>query len=167
MDGTEYLLTRAEIAAALAGFSALVVAISGRPGSRLRPMSRTLVSTLIERSLLAVFFSLVPVLLTGLGLSPSLVWLTCSGSLAAYIGSMAWRSAAARRTTPEQTEMVPQPVFAILMVCGLVATVLQVAHAAGLGLQQSAWWHLVGLTWILLTVAYLFFFGVRQWARSD
>jgi hypothetical protein len=166
MEGSEYLLTCAEVAVALAGFSALVVAIGGRGESSIESVSRGLVGTLIERSLLAVFFSLVPVLLFGLDVAPAPTWFICSGGLAAYIGSLAWRSAANRREMPGLSEYLTGPVFAILMVLGLLVLLLQVAHAFGLGLRQNVWWYLVGLTWLLLSAAYMFYMAIRRWARA-
>ena len=166
MEGSEYLLTCAEVAVALAGFSALVVAIGGRGDSSIESLSRGLVGMLIERSLFAVFFSLVPVLLAGLNVAPAQLWFICSGGLATYIVSLAWRSAAARRQEPWLSEFLAGPAFAILMVLGLLVLLLQVAHAFGLGLRQNVWWYLVGLTWLLLSVAYIFYLAIRRWARA-
>ena len=72
MPGSEYLLTCAEVAVALAGFSALVVAIMDRGSRENAAFSRGLVASLVERSLFALFFSLVPVLLGGLGVGAAL-----------------------------------------------------------------------------------------------
>jgi hypothetical protein len=166
MEGSEYLLTCAEVAVALAGFSALVIAIGGRGDSSIEPLSRGVVGILIERSLFAVFFSLAPVLLTGLSVAPARVWLICSGTLAAYIVSLAWRSAATRRKEPGLSEFLAGPAFAILMALGLLVLLLQIAHAFGLGLQQNVWWYLVGLTWLLLSAAYMFYLAIRRWARA-
>ncbi len=167
MEGSEYLLTCAEVAVALAGFSALVVAIGTRGESSIEPLSRGLVRTIIERSLFAVFFSLVPVLLTGLNVAPAQLWFLCSASLAAYIASLAWRSAAIRRQQePVMTEYMKGAAFATLMVLGLLVLLLQVAHALGLGLQQNVWWYLVGLTWLLLSAAYMFYMAIHRWARA-
>jgi hypothetical protein len=167
MEGSEYLLTCAEVAVALAGFSALVVAVGGRDESSIESLSRGLVGTIIERSLFAVFFSLVPVLLAGLNVAPAQLWFLCSASLAAYIVSLAWRSAATRRQqVPGMSEFLTGRAFAILMVLGLLVLLLQVAHAFGLGLRQNVWWYLVGLTWLLLSAAYMFYLAIRRWARS-
>jgi len=48
---------------------------------------------------------------------------------------------------------------------GLFVLALQVAHALGLGFQQSVWWYLVGLTWLLVSAGYLFYLAIRGWAR--
>jgi hypothetical protein len=166
MEGADYLLTCAEVAVALEGFSALVVALGGRPDSGVDPLSRGLVGTLIERSLIAMFFSLAPVLLSGLGLAPARIWLACSGILAAYILSLAWRSATLRRRDATFADLLEGPLFATLMALGVVVLLLQIAHAFALGIEQSVWWYLVGVTWLLLAASYLFYFAIRRWARD-
>ena len=128
MQGSDYLLTCAEVAVALAGFSALVVALSERGPQGPPLVSRVLVSSLIERSLFAVFFSLAPLLLAGLELRPSQIWLVCSGSLAAYIASMAWRSSVNRRKDPHFSDVVAGPAFGLLMLV-INAVVLMAAAA--------------------------------------
>lgn len=166
MEGSDYLLTCAEVAAALAGFSALIVALGRQGSDDLSTQYRALVGNLIERSLIAVFLSFLPILLSGLGISPEITWLLSSGTLAGYIVSMAWRSMALRRSDPAFSELVSGPAFTILFSAGMLVLALQLAHAFGLGLQQQVWWYLVGLTWLLASVAYTFYFGIRRWARA-
>ena len=91
-----------------------------------------------------------------LSLTASAVWLT----------RLAWRGATLRRRVPEAAELSSRPVFALLYVLGLVVMVLQFANALGVGVQQSVWWYLVGLTWLLASVCVLFFLSVRAWARA-
>jgi hypothetical protein len=165
MEGSDYLLTCAEVGVALAGFSALVVAIRQRGSDPISAVNRRFVSVLIERGLMATFLSLLPILLWGLGASPSVLWLCSSMALAVYVASMAWRSAALR-SDREAARLVPEPAFYGLMFAGLLLMVLQVAHAFGLGLAQSVWWYSVGITWLLASAGYLFFFVVRDWTRA-
>ncbi|TYC62514.1 hypothetical protein FMN52_01790 [Marinobacter sp. BW6] len=139
MEGSDYLLTCAQVAVALAGFSALIVALGGQDNSGVDPLSRGLVGTLIERSLVSVFFSLGPILLSGLNLATSLLWLICSAGLAAYIASLVWRSATLRRKERALNDFLTGPAFAILMILGLLVILLQIANAFNLGLRQSVW----------------------------
>jgi hypothetical protein len=166
MEGSEYLLTCAEVAVALAGFSALVVAVRQRGTDELPLGYRGLVSSLIERSLVAIFLSFLPILLSGLGVSPPRVWLVSSGVLAAYVIALAWRNRALRTREPETRELISGSAYSILYVLGILVLVLQLAHALGIGVQQSVWWYLVGLTWLLMSVGYLFYFAIRGWART-
>lgn len=167
MDGTDYLLTCAEVAVALAGFSALIIALTNRGGSNTDPVSRALVSTLIERSLVAVFLSLFPILLSGLDIAPTYLWSVCSITLAVYIASLAWRSSAQRKKSPETREYLSAPAFSALLIVGLLVLLLQILHALGLGISKSVWWYLVGLTWILMSASYMFYIAVRRWAHTS
>ena len=164
MEGSDYLLTAAEVAVALAGFSALVIVLR-RSDSRGVPPG--LVASLIERSLVATMLSLLPVLLYGLGLPTSQLWLFASGLLGTYIVSLAWRWAATlRRREPGFAELISGPAFALFFGLGLIVMVLQFANAAGVGVQQSVWWYLTGVTWLLGSVCLMFFLAVRFWARA-
>jgi len=79
----ESLGTITEFAAALAGFSGIVVALGDRPGM-LHPIDRFRVMALLASSLGAALLSLVPVALVDVGLSVSLSWRSASGVFAAY-----------------------------------------------------------------------------------
>jgi hypothetical protein len=165
MDGSDYLLTSAEIGVAIAGFAALVVAIRQREAEPLSPLHRQFVSLLIERGLVATFFSLLPILLLGLGVSASVVWLSSSLSFALYALSMAWRSAT-NRGAVDAAKIVPPRAFNALMLTGLLVIALQVAHAFGVGIHQNVWWYALGVTWLLSSAAYVFFFFLREWTRA-
>lgn len=165
MDGSDYLLTCAEVGAALAGFSALVVAIRQRSEQPLAPFYRRLVAVLIERGLLATFFSLLPVLLEGLGVTAGMLWFSSSISLAAYGGLMAWRSLVVPRD-PEARKLISVPAYFGLMLVGMLVLGLQIANAFGIGLTQSVWWYSIGVTWLLASAGYLFFFVILDWTRA-
>jgi hypothetical protein len=166
VEGSDYLLTCAEIGVALAGFSALVVAVHQRGTEPLSAMDRRLVALLIERGLMATFFSLLPVLLAGLNVPEKALWFSSSLLVAAYGLSMGWRSAASRWNDREAPDIVaPLPFYALLVV-GLSVVFLQIIHALGFGIEQSVWWYLVAVTWLLTSAGYLFFFVIRGWMRS-
>jgi hypothetical protein len=74
MEGSEYLLTSAEIGVALAGFAALVIVVRQRAADQFSSSDRMLVASLIERGLMAALFSFLPLLLLGLGLAAGVVW---------------------------------------------------------------------------------------------
>ena len=167
MEGSEYLFTCAEVAVALAGFSALIIALTNRSDSGVDPISRGMVSTLIERSLVTVFLALLPILLSGLGVTPSIIWLSCSMLLAVYACSLAWRSSIQRRSEPETEDYLNLPAFLLLMSVGLLVILLQLIHAFELGIRQSVWWYLVGLTWLLISASYMFYIAVRRWLHAS
>ena len=79
MDTTDYLYTCAEIGVALAGFSALVVALSQRAGAASSDTHYWYMSVIIERGLMASFLAMLPSLLEGLGVATRGIWLISSG----------------------------------------------------------------------------------------
>jgi|GEM_PF-1702208 len=166
MEGSEYLLTSAEIGVALAGFAALVIVVRQRSADELSSSDRMLVASLIERGLMAALFSFLPLLLLGLGLAAGVVWFCASGTLSIYMFSLAWRSAVNRRRDPQASELVVRPLFITLTIIGLSMAGLQVVHSIGVGIQQSVWWYLLGLTWLLTATGYIFVFVVRGWVRA-
>lgn len=166
MDTYDYLLTAAEVGAALAGFSALVVAISTRGDSNSDVMFRRLVATIVERGLFSVFFSLLPFMLMGLEIAETLAWRLCSAILAIYAFVLGARSSTAYRQFPQIADFMPTSIFWSTMVLALIIIALQVANALGFGASQTDWWYLTGLTWLLLTASYMFYLSVRYWAKG-
>ena len=165
MDGSEYMYTTAELGVGLAGFAALIIAIRGREGSSLSQIDRLLIASLIERSLVAAFLSLLPILLLGLKMSQSAVWFLASGTLAVYGISLVVRTVSNIRRSP--SVLVSAPMYYTLIMIGLIVIVTQLMNAFALGIQQSAWWYLLGVTWLLVTAGYRFFFVLHRWIRSD
>lgn len=157
------MYTSAEVGVALAGFAALVIAFRQRKDSSLSDNDRLVVSSLVERGLMAAFLSFLPILLVGLGLSERLVWFFSSSIFVVYGVSLVIRSIRSRRLSGE---LVAGSVFYTLMAVGVLMIALQVCHAFGLGLRQSAWWYLVGVTWLLVSAGYRFLFVLRGWVRA-
>jgi len=163
MDGSEYLLTTAEVAVALAGFSALIIVLRQ---SRSTGIPSGLVASLIERSLVATLLSFLPLLLGGLGVPERVLWSGASGLLAIYIASLAYRGVVNRRSEPALAALVSSPLYGASYALGLAVMLLQFANALGIGVQQGVWWYLTGLTWLLGSVCLVFFVAVRAWARA-
>ena len=157
------MYTTAEIGVALAGFAALVISFRQRQDFSLSDADRVVVASLVERGLMAAFLSFLPILLFGLALSERLVWFFSSGTFVAYGVSIMIRSARSRKIS---RRLASNPVFYILFAVGILMVALQICHALGLGLQQSAWWYLVAVTWLLVSAGYRFFFVLQGWVRS-
>jgi len=166
MEGADYLYACVEAGVALSGFSALIIALRRREPTQFSAYDRQLVASLVERGLMAAFFSLLPILLFGLGLSEQLVWLFTGGTFVAYGISIAIRSWHSRRLDQAGSQFLSGALFYPLMALGVVLIGVQALHAIGLGLQQSVWWHLLAVTWLLTSAGYLFVFVLRAWVRA-
>jgi hypothetical protein len=163
MEGSEYMYTTSEIGVALAGFAALVIAFRQRQDSTLSDSDRRIVASLVERGLMAAFFSFLPILLFGLGLSEQLIWFCSSGAFVAYGISIIIRSIRSRKIS---SGLASNSAFYVLFAIGVLMVALQFCHALNLGLKQSAWWYLVAVTWLLVSAGYRFFFVLHGWVRS-
>ena len=167
MEGSEYMYAAVEAGVALAGFAALVVVLRQASDSPLLESDRFIVYSLVERGLVAAFLSFLPILLFGLNLPARLVWLSSSGAFFAYGASLAVRALKlARDERAVYRNLLSEGAFRILLSVGLLVSVLQLVHAVGIGLQQSVWWYLIGVTWLLTSAGYLFFFVLRSWVRA-
>jgi len=164
VEGSDYLLTCAEVGVALAGFSALIVAVRQRGSEPLSVADRHSVTLLIERGLASTFLELLPIVLLGLEVSENTLWAASSATFVAYALSIVLRSLASRRDDPGTfPELVGGPGGFALLASGLAVIALQVLHALGIGVRQGPWWYAVGVTWLLASAAYLFYFVVRAW----
>ncbi len=167
MEGSEYMYAAVEAGVALAGFSALVVALRHRDDKSLSASDRLVVASLVERGLMAAFLALLPNLLFGLNFSTELVWLVSSGLFFLYGVSLVIRAIRARMNVAEASDIVPSPLYYALMLIGILIVILQLAHALGIGVTQSVWWYLVAVTWLLTSAGYRFFFVLRGWIRES
>jgi hypothetical protein len=94
------------------------------------------------------------------------VWLFSSGTFVAYGVSLAVRAIKIQRSERIlASELLSEVAFRILLSIGLLVVLLQSAHAVGIGLQQSVWWYLICVTWLLTSAGYSFFFVIRSWVR--
>ena len=165
MNGSEYMYTVAEVSVGLSGFAATVMVMRHREGSSLSSLDRLMVATLIERGLMAAFLSLLPVLLFGLGLSEPLLWAVSSGTFVIYGIWIAYRGIRNRRYIIDT--MMSMSLYFGLIGIGVAVIIVQLMHALGVGMQQSAWWYMIGVTWLLVTAGYRFFFILREWIHGQ
>jgi hypothetical protein len=163
MDGESYLYVCAQIGVALSGFSAIATVLRAR--EQIGAIDKLIVARLVERGLVAAFLALLPILLSGLGLPDRLVWFCASGLLVVY-GVVALRMTLRNRSPLRQ--LVPSWLYYVILVIGAAVIAVQALNALGLGIiAQGAWWHLLGVTWLLVTAGYTFMIFVRAWVRAD
>ena len=84
MDIAETLLTVAQVAMGLAGFSSVLVALSGEP-SKWSSVDSFRISGMLSASLAALFLALAPFLLHFFGVDTALVWRWSSGLVAGFL----------------------------------------------------------------------------------
>ena len=168
MEGSEYLYTIAEVSIAIVGFSAVVVVFRKRSGEALSHIELNLIAFMIERGFAAVFLSLLPVLLSHLGLSAAGVWALSSGVLALYLAIALVRTALFRRRIPAEAEaeLPGRGVSSILVVCVVFVIVLQGLNAVGAVLEQGVGWYLLGVTSVLGLAAIIFGTIIRAFTSS-
>ena len=169
MEGSEYLYTIAEVSIAVVGFSAVVVVFRRRSGDALSQVELKLISFMIERGFAALFLSLLPVLLSYLGLSAAGVWGLSSGVLATYLVIALIRTASFRRKIPAEAEaeLPSRGVSSILVVSISLVIASQVLNAVGVVLEQGVGWYLLGVTSVLGLAAIIFSTIIRTFTSSS
>ena len=130
MTPQDALLSIAEIAIGLAGFSGLVAAFGQRPGPSWKDDQKTRLVFLVIRSFAMIIAAILPFALSGISDSPALIWglPMVAYSMVALTLLVYWIVLARRRNYNLQF-----PVVSLVII--LIATGLQVlAGLSGLGL---------------------------------
>jgi hypothetical protein len=166
MDGESFLYTLVEAGVALAGFSAIALALETRGTQQVETRQRAVIARLVERSLMASLFALLPTLLSGLGLSERIVWLIASGSLAGYGAFRLVHTVRTHRETAVQMGVGRASFFA-LGLTAVAVIIVQVLNAIGLVLSQGLWWYALGVAWLMVTAGYTFVIYIRAWIRAS
>ncbi len=167
MNGSEYLYTSAEVAVALAGFAMLAIVLRPSGSEALSPYQRSMVASIIERGLACTLLAFLPALLGYFSVSTRLNLNISSGLLAAYISILIFRTVRAARVHPSALADLLNPwLFRVLLVFSVGICVLQILHIVGALGEPNIAWYLLGLTWILASVCYRFYFIVRLWVRA-
>jgi hypothetical protein len=132
LEITEALLTVAQIAVGLAGFSAVLVALSGDP-HRWTALDSFRIKGMLSLSFGALFLSLVPFVLAFLSFAEATRWRASLGllSLFSVVGVVITFGQFRRLSTPERAALHPPLVYANEVSLSLLA-LLEVAAALGL-----------------------------------
>jgi hypothetical protein len=86
MEGTDQLLTIAEIGAAFAGFTGVIGALGRTPGAGIPAATRARFWLMIEFSIATIFFALIPFAVFNFTApSESLVWVISSAIMAIFV----------------------------------------------------------------------------------
>ena len=149
MDAEETLLTLAELAVALAGFSGVVTAFQtrGRPWSR---FDSGRLWNMLRFALALLFFSLLPLVWLAAGESP---WVACSALLGVTAAAQAVVSASHAVRRPPGTH----PYVATFMAAGgLISAIVLSLNTLGVLFLQSFTGYFIGLFWLLIASSVFF-----------
>jgi len=132
LQESELLVTTAQVAIGLAGFSGVAGVLGARPGSASPEFQGARLRLMIETSLLAAGFSLLPMVLELLGFEPRALWRIASGmNLLAFAPQFALsfrRSTAIIRVSGEPT---PKAWGAVTTLIAVLTVALLAASALG------------------------------------
>ena len=163
MQGEGPLLTIAEIAVSVAGFSSVVIAVRGSGPSAWSPQDRVGLGTILGASVGTLVLSLLPFPLAYLGWPPERVWHVVDAIFGCVIllsvGFLAF-SATKRAVTPRTPR-----VFWLFTSSGFLLGGLLLASAAGLIAPSGPSLLLFGLIWSLAAaIAQLTTFVLVIWS---
>jgi hypothetical protein len=157
VDGADTLLTTAEVAVALAGFSGVVVVL-GRPSlSDWTPVDVLRLQVLLGVSLGAVILALLPLAFHHVGLTHALVIGLSSSLMGGYIliaGVLFQRSI--RGLSPESRQSVSGGLTGVLSAIWLLVFVVIVLNAIGIVFQHEFGVYFFSLLWFLVVAAVQF-----------
>lgn len=156
MEGESVFLTIAEISVALAGFSGVVAVVGRRSGGRWRSGELLRFWQMLEVSLTALVFSLLPFIFHFSGLSDAYTWACCSGMLA-FVSSVQM-GRAVRRTTQAvgSDESISLKFTMLFLFMGLVINLMLVGNALGIVFERRLAPYLMGVFWQLCLGCVLF-----------
>jgi hypothetical protein len=111
---------------------------------------------MIEVSLSALIFSLLPFLFHYIGLSPTYTWAACSGLLA-LVSSAQMGRAGYRTLKAARSDHSISPGFTVLfLLIGVVIVLLQLANTGSIAFKPTIAPYLIGVFWQLSLACVLF-----------
>ncbi len=146
----------AEIAVGLAGFSSIVVAF--RRGGAHAPWSRADVfrfQDMLEYSLVAALFAILPAALGGLGLGASTLWPIVSALFFTFVMFNTIRRIRQWNRLPAGALSNPLRVFFVIML--MVVAAVQLLNVLGWIFPQGPGPYLFGVTWYTIYSGFMFY----------
>jgi hypothetical protein len=164
IEGAAYLYGLAATAIAFIGFSAIVIFIRQTFGANLTPFQLLLMQFLIEHGFVAVFFSLLPLLLALFDIPHDLIWRLCSG-VAAFTLTIWWIDYAVRRYPTARSE--PHPIFArINMVFAFLSVLALTGNATALAYRPQVGVYAAAISWVLFQGADVFLLSIKAFLHG-
>ncbi len=154
MVASDELLTIAELAIGLAGFSGVVIAFSYR--GKLRPTDRYRFVGLFTQALTVAFLSFVPFGFYHAGQVGPAIWRASSGVAVLFWLFNTWLIAARLRPDFSAEEALPKYAEGTLWAFGVLGLLLHLANLAGWPVAPGALFYLAGLVLQLAIAAFFF-----------
>jgi len=154
MDIDSALLALSQVAVGLIGFSSVLVALSGAPGTW-SALDSFRIRGMLANSICLLLLSLVPFLLSFLGVEDQLVWRCSAGLVAVFliIGMVINLRAYLSLSDSHRAAVRPPFVWTIYFVGSLVLIAESAAALGFLGPSEGAYF--VGLFFLLTLASYL------------
>lgn len=154
MDQAENLRTIAEIAAAFAGFTGVVLILGQRSVGTWSPAEASTIRVLLESSIGAVFFALLPNIILPAFVSPITTWRVSAALLTVYhVAAIARSDLLDRRAT---AELLGRRLDWGLTIGGLISSGATAVVALGFVTGAAALIYTLSLLYILLVAALCF-----------
>jgi len=154
VDQLENLRTIAEIAAAFAGFTGVVIALGQRAAGRWLPAEKSTIRILLETSIGTVFFAMLPAILGTTIQNPTTTWRTCAGLLTVYHVAILFRSDVLDRGQAGQ--LLGRRLDLIASGTGYISSCATAGVALGLLAEAAQLIYMLSLLWLLLVAALSF-----------
>lgn len=165
MQGSDVLLTMAEVGVTVAGFSGLVVAFGRRSGEDIPPIQVFRLLTLAESTAWVLLLALLPFLLHHLSVAPETIWRALGGFMAVgYLFNVALSARRAARLSEDDKRQVSRVSTAFTYAISGLAVIALALAAAGAFPERELGVYLVGLTGIL-SVAVIMFLRIISAAK--
>jgi hypothetical protein len=155
VDGTEQLLIVTEVSVALAGFAGVVSAYQYKEGIHIRRGDALGIAMMVNIGLVDAFFSLLPIILFGLGLSEVLSWKVSSALMAANY-EVFYTYIFRNMRGVKVRKMSAKLIYAALYSSGLLFFLLNLSNAFGLGYHGEQGPFFVSLILPLVIAGYMF-----------
>ena len=164
MEASDELLTIAELAIGLAGFSGVAVAFTRRGG--LRPVDRFRFIALFSQALSIVVLAFVPIGFHHAGQVGPALWMGSSAVMLVLGVSAAWLLGVRFRPAFPADEQFSRQLSTVTYGLPILNLFLQLANLVGWPMESGALLYLAGLILHLVTAALLFAFLVLFGARE-
>lgn len=148
----------AEVAVVFAGFAGVSVVLSRRQPGQWTYAEAARMSCMIESSLTAAFFALLPILFASFNASPATMWTACSAGLALVtIHHMVLTGTRMRRAyTQDPEERMPRLFRLTMFVLGLATVAGLSLNALGVVFERVAGPFVAGLLFHLVFAGFMF-----------